>query len=184
MERAIFFDRDGTLNHTFVWDNKPYAPTRPKDLTLFPETAQTLRELKTLGYLLVIVSNQPDIALGKINEETKESLKMKFRELLEDARAPIDAIYYCHHHPDSINPDYPSECNCRKPKPGMIHRAATDFNIDLSKSWVVGDIDKDVNLGISVGCKTILLKQSYSGQCQPNYTIDNLQEVVIIIKRF
>lgn len=181
MEKAIFFDRDGTLNRTFVRDNKPYTPTNPNDLVLFPETAQTLRELKDLGYLLIVISNQPDIALGKITEETKEALIMKFRELLESENVPIDAIYYCHHHPDSINPKYPNECTCRKPKPEMVIKATQDFNIDLTKSWVVGDIDKDVNLGIAVGCKTILFRQPYSGQCQPDFEVANLLDIVKII---
>lgn len=178
---AVFFDRDGTVTNTFIRDNKAYAATEPKDLELLKDTPNALNRLHASGFLIIIASNQPDIALGEIDEQTREALEAKFEELLDKNGAYVDATYYCHHHPDSINPNYPKECDCRKPKPGMILEAMKRFNIDFENSWVVGDNDKDVNLGKTAGCRTILIKRPYSGECEPDFTVDSLSEVVDII---
>lgn len=183
MERAIFFDRDGTLTNTFVRDNKPYGPTDPSKLALLPGASQAVKKAKNLGFLTIVVSNQPDIALGKIDENTKTKIEEKFQELIKANDVPIDAIYYCNHHPKSINPNYPKVCECRKPKPGMILDAAKDWNIALNNSWVVGDTDKDINAGKAAGCKTILIKKPYSGVCQPDLVVGNLGEIIDIINR-
>lgn len=180
-KKAVFFDRDGSLTNTFVIDNKPYAPTRPEDLELLPETPEILNRLHDANHLIIVVSNQPDIALGKIDEPTRLAIEKKFVDLIEQKGVHIDEIFYCHHHPDSINPEYPKECGCRKPKPRMIIKAAEKFGIDLSKSWVIGDTDKDINAGKSAGCRTILIQRSYSGNCEPDFSVQNLSQCVDIV---
>lgn len=185
-EGVVFFDRDGTLIPTANYEKAiDVAPRRPEDLKLFPETAEVVNQLRRNGFLIIIVSNQPDIALGKINETTKESLEKRFEELLRENEINIDAIYYCHDHPDGINPDYPKECDCRKPKTGMVFAAVEKFSIDLKKSWVVGDRDKDINMGKAAGCKTVLIKKLWSKaeNCSPDFIVNNLSEVVDIIKK-
>src|SRR3989344_5792952 len=106
IKKAIFLDRDGTLNKANIINNKSYAPTNPDQMTLFNTVGQTLKLLKKNGFLIIVVSNQPDIALGKINEDTKEKLERKFEELIDDLGLQIDGIFYCNHHPESINPKY------------------------------------------------------------------------------
>lgn len=181
--RAVFFDRDGTLNETFVRNNKPYGPTSLKDLELLPDAPLITNKLHGLDFLVIIISNQPDIALGQISEKSRIALKKKFEKLIKKSKSCVDNIYYCYHHPQSINPRYPKECSCRKPKPGMILEAARKYNINLTHSWVVGDTDRDINAGRAAGCKTILIKRSYSGKCDPNFTVENLSQVVDIITK-
>lgn len=181
--RAVFFDRDGTLNETFVRNNKPYGPTSLKDLELLPDAPLITNKLHGLNFLVIIISNQPDIALGQISEKSRIALKKKFEELIKKSKSCVDDIYYCYHHPDSINPTYPKECECRKPKPGMILTAANKYNIDLTRSWVIGDTDRDVNAGRTAGCKTILIKRLYSGECDPDFKVENLSQVIDIIRK-
>lgn len=182
MNRAVFLDRDGTLVKTGTYENeKNVAPRRPEDLKLLRDTPGTLKELHQACFFIIITSNQPDIALGKIDEATRKELEKKFKDIIKQNKIHVDEIYYCHHHPNGINPKYPKECNCRKPKPGMLLMAAKKWNISLKDSWVVGDSDKDIDAGKSAGCKTILIKRSYSQGCDPNFTVENLSQIVDIV---
>lgn len=185
VERAVFFDRDGVINDTDVDLSIPksFAPRKPEDLRIFPGVAEIIRNLKNAGFVIIVVSNQPDIALGKIDESTRAALEGKFESLIKIEGIPVEEIYYCHHHPDSTNPDYPKNCDCRKPKPGMLIRAGRRYKINLEDSWVIGDTDKDINAGKAAGCKTILLRRPWSEEanCQPDFVIENLKESVDII---
>ncbi|HEX5554107.1 MAG TPA: HAD family hydrolase [Chitinophagaceae bacterium] len=149
--KAIFIDKDGTLLVNVPYNVNP-------DLLSFQQNAvEGLRRLQTYGYLLFIVTNQSGVAFGFFKEEALWELHKAIQGLLEEAGVRLDGFYYCPHHPDGIIRQYSMPCTCRKPAPGMLLRAAGDFNIDLSSSWMIGDILNDVEAGDGAGCKTILI---------------------------
>lgn len=154
-QKAIFLDRDGTINKYvgFLRDINQF------ELILGIEDA--FRKINESGYLAIIVTNQPVIARGEVSLEELEEIHNKMETLLGLKGAYVDAIYYCPHHPHKgytgERPEYKIECDCRKPKPGMLLNAAEDFNIDLSQSWMIGDGENDIKAGIAAGCKTALL---------------------------
>ena len=123
--------------------------------------AEAIRKINESGYLAVVVTNQPVVARGEVSFEELEEIHSKMETLLGKEGAYLDAIYYCPHHPhkgyEGERPELKIDCDCRKPKPGMLLKAAEDFNIDLSKSWMVGDGENDIQAGINAGCKTVLL---------------------------
>lgn len=150
-QKAIFLDRDGTIN---VY--KGFL-TRPNDFELIPRVTEAIKLINRSGYLAIVVSNQPIIARGDCTFEELEIIHEKMETLLGKEGAFIDAIYYCPHHPDKgfegERPEYKFDCNCRKPKPGLLLQAATDWNIDLSASYMIGDSDRDIQAGEAAGCK-------------------------------
>ena len=154
-QKAIFLDRDGTLNKYvgFLTDIQQFE--------LLPGTEDAIRKINESGYLAIVVTNQPVIARGEVTTEQLEEIHNKLETLLGLQGAYVDAIYYCPHHPHKgykgERPEYKIECECRKPKPGMILKAAEKFNIDLSQSWMVGDGENDIKAGIAAGCRTALL---------------------------
>lgn len=149
-QKAVFLDRDGTLNR--------YAGfiTRPEQLELLPGAAEGVRAINRSGYLAIVVTNQPVIARGECSFETLQEIHDKLETELGREGAFLDAIYLCPHHPDrgfeGERPEYKIDCDCRKPKPGLLLRAAQDFNIDLSGSIMIGDGERDVQAGINAGC--------------------------------
>lgn len=149
-QKAVFLDRDGTLNR--------YAGfiTRPEQLELLPGAAEGVRAINRSGYLAIVVTNQPVIARGECSFETLQEIHDKLETELGREGAFLDAIYLCPHHPDrgfeGERPEFKIDCDCRKPKPGLLLRAAQDFNIDLSGSIMIGDGERDVQAGINAGC--------------------------------
>ena len=149
-QKAVFLDRDGTLNR--------YAGfiTRPEQLELLPGAAEGVRAINRCGYLAIVVTNQPVIARGECSFETLQEIHDKLETELGREGAFLDAIYLCPHHPDrgfeGERPEFKIDCDCRKPKPGLLLRAAQDFNIDLSGSIMIGDGERDVQAGINAGC--------------------------------
>jgi D-glycero-D-manno-heptose 1,7-bisphosphate phosphatase len=123
---GIFFDKDGVLEIPEYKDGRDWAMKNPEQMQLY-DNVDTVTKLQQQGFRIFVITNQPDIALGNITEETKEELKRRFKSLLHKRRVRFDEIMYCHHHEKSINPNYPADCNCRKPKPGMIFA--------LAKKW-------------------------------------------------
>ena len=146
MNKAVFIDRDGTMAK-----DVPYC-SRPEDFELLPESAEGIRLLNEQGFKVVVVTNQSGIARGYFTEETLATIHNEMRHKLARYGANVDAIYYCPHHPDD-------NCECRKPKPGMLLQAAADLNIDLGLSYVIGDNDMDMEVGRNVGCKAILIAE-------------------------
>ena len=143
--------------------------------------AEAIRKINESGYLAIVVTNQPVIARGEVSFEELEEIHNKMETLLGKEGAYLDAIYYCPHHPhkgyEGERPELKIDCDCRKPKPGMLLKAAADFNIDLSRSWMVGDGENDIKAGINAGCKTVLL--SSSNECyRQNVTVGSLDEFV------
>lgn len=168
-QRAIFLDRDGTINKSAGFIN------RPEDFELLPLVAEAIRQINSSGYLAVVITNQPVIARGELTEEGLVEIHNKMETCLGKKGAYLDGIYYCPHHPDSGFEGEIKElkinCECRKPKPGMIYDAAEKFNIDLSKSWMIGNEEKDVLAGRSVGAGTVLIGSGEYGQ---TFTADSL----------
>lgn len=147
--RAVFLDRDGVLNRCEVRGGKPYAPRRLEEFRLLPGTAAALRTLKQAGFLLVVVTNQPDIGNGKVSPDVVESMHRRLREKL-----PVDDIRMCPHRQTD-------GCDCRKPRPGMLLSAAKEWNISLRDSFMIGDRWSDVVAGRGAGCYTLFLDRHY-----------------------
>jgi D,D-heptose 1,7-bisphosphate phosphatase len=157
-QKAVFLDRDGTINTLdgFV--------KRPEDFFLIEGTAQAIKKINNLGYLAIVITNQPVIARGEVAPETLELIHMKMETELGKDGAYIDDLFFCPHHPDSgfkgERVEYKIDCDCRKPKPGLILQAAKKYNIDLSKSYMVGDDKRDVQAGINAGCIPVFLSNN------------------------
>ncbi|MFZ0197716.1 MAG: HAD-IIIA family hydrolase [Candidatus Sulfotelmatobacter sp.] len=149
-QRAVFLDRDGVINRAFVREGKPFPPPTPQELEILPGVPEALRELKSHGFELLVVTNQPDVGRGK---QSREVLDAMHQGLLE--RLPLDDILVCCH-------TERDQCDCRKPLPGMLLEAARKHNIDLSSSFMVGDRWRDIEAGYNAGCKTILIDYGYS----------------------
>ena len=170
-QKAIFLDRDGTINRYvgFLRDIGEFE--------LLPGVSDAVKKINVSGYLAVIITNQPVIARGEVTVEQLTEVHNKMETLLGADGAYLDAIYYCPHHPhkgyEGEVVELKIECDCRKPKPGMLLRAAEDFNIDLSQSWMIGDGENDVTAGRAAGCKTALIGKGDFGQ---NVTVESLLE--------
>ena len=157
-QKAVFLDRDGTINKYVGFLRNI------DDFELIEGIAEAIRKINESGYLAIVVTNQPVVARGEVSFEELEEIHNKMETLLGEEGAYLDAIYYCPHHPhkgyEGERPELKIDCDCRKPKPGMLLKAAADFNIDLSQSWMVGDGENDVKAGRNAGCKTALIGQS------------------------
>ena len=161
---AVFVDRDGVINALVPEPGTavPESPYRPEDVELMPGAAEALQQLASAGVAVVVASNQPAAAKGIASEEDLDAVHSRVVELLGDAAAAVEEWRYCRHHPDAIDPALRG-CECRKPKPGMLLDAARDLGLDLSRSWMVGDADRDVAAGKAAGCRTVLVENPESG---------------------
>ena len=163
-QKAIFLDRDGTINKYVGFLRKE------EEFELLPGVAEAIKIINKSGYLAIVVTNQPVIARGEVTFEGLETIHNKMETLLGKEGAYLDAIYFCPHHPhfgyEGEVKELKIDCDCRKPKPGMLLKAAEDLNIDLSQSYMVGDSESDIKAGKAAGCKTVLLNTEceYYGQ--------------------
>ena len=159
-QKAIFLDRDGVINKYVGFLRKE------EDFELIPRVAEAIKAINNSGYLAIIVTNQPVIARGEVSFKELENIHNKMETLLGYEGAYLDAIYYCPHHPhkgyEGERQELKFDCDCRKPKPGMLISAAKDFNIDLSRSWMLGDGENDIKAGIAAGCNAALITGQYS----------------------
>ena len=191
MNRAVFLDRDGVINELIYYPEQGIidSPFTVEQLKLFPWAGEATRRLSEAGYKLVVVSNQPGIAKGNLSPETFENIRQKMKDELTKSGSTLDGEYYCLHHPEAKIDRLRLNCECRKPKPGLLLQAGRDLDIDLSQSWMVGDGLSDVQAGKSAGCKTILLGKVKCGLChlmdekdaRPDAIASNLLEVASII---
>jgi D-sedoheptulose 7-phosphate isomerase len=164
---AIFLDRDGVINRPVVRGGKPSPPSSVAELELLPEVASSLRDLKARGFALFIITNQPDVARGTQTREAVENIHQVLASSL-----PIDAIFVCYH-------DDADHCTCRKPHPGLLLEAQSKYNIDLSRSFMVGDRWRDIDAGHNAGCTTVLIDYGYSERKParaPEATVRSLRE--------
>lgn len=175
IQPAVFLDRDGVLTR-----EKSYV-TASEQLEIFSYTAKCIAMIKKKGYLTIVITNQSGVARGLFSEE--ELIKMNQFLLKETG---VDAIYYCPHYEQGIIPKYTKPCSCRKPGIGMIELACKDFDIDLTKSYMVGDRASDILTGQRAGVKTILVESGYGSskleeQVTPDYILDDLRDVAELL---
>ena len=182
---AVFIDRDGTISEEVGYVN------HPSRFRLFPYAAEAIKVLNKSGWLAIVITNQAGVARGYFSEDVIVSVHEQLKLDLNNASARLDAIYYCAHHPTVGEPPYLLDCDCRKPKPGLIDRAARDFEIDLSKSWMAGDRYSDVELARNAGLRSAFVLSGYgrgeweyqrpAWKHQPDLVCENLLEAVKII---
>lgn len=170
--KAVFLDRDGVLNASVVRDGKPYPPQTLAEFQLLPGVAEACAQLKVAGYLLVVVTNQPDVGRGTQSREAVEAMHAQLREWL-----PIDRIEVCYDANDAVG------SGRRKPAPGMILDAARTLDVDLVLSFMVGDRWRDVDCGANAGCRTIFIDCAYREELrqQPDFVARDLREAAGII---
>jgi D-glycero-D-manno-heptose 1,7-bisphosphate phosphatase len=164
---AVFLDRDGVLNRAAVRDGKPFSPSGIQELDLLPQVASSLLDLKAHGFALIVITNQPDVARGQQPRAAVEAIHQELASTL-----PIDDIFVCYH-------DDADDCACRKPLPGLLLEAQRKHNIDLSRSFFVGDRWRDIDAGHAAGCKTVLIDYGYSERAPaqpPEATVRSLRE--------
>ena len=184
--KAIFLDRDGTL----IED--PGYLNHPEQVKLLEGVAEALIELRNMGYMLIVVTNQSAVARGIVSEKVLGEIHNRMRQLLTERGAYLDQIYYCPYHLDGVIPKYRKDSEWRKPNPGMLLAASEDMDIDLSQSWKIGDSSSDIEAGLRAGCKTILVNRlsrykttlGKPDEPKPDYKSVNMKEAVNIIKQY
>jgi D-glycero-D-manno-heptose 1,7-bisphosphate phosphatase len=181
---AVFLDRDGVINRdVFYPDTRAReSPRTATEFHLFPDVLTSLRQLQNGGYQLFLVSNQPNVAKAKSTLQQLQEIHLKFEAMLDEANVRFAQFYYCYHHPDSKIPGYGGPCECRKPSPYFLLKAAFDYSIDLRRSWMVGDRLSDIECGKRAGTRTILIVRDRSHspdpstEPAPNYVLGSLSE--------
>ena len=183
---GIFLDRDGTINEEVDF------LSNPDNLHLIPRSVEAIREANAMGFKVFIITNQSGIARGFLTEERLSAIHERLLASLKAERATIDAIYYCPHHPELGNKPYVKDCECRKPKTGMLRRAAEEFDVDLAQSFVVGDRMIDVQTGNNAGATSILVLTGYGKEelalCRQNnvpitYVANDLLDAIEFVSR-
>ncbi len=173
--RAVFLDRDGVINRALERARKPYPPTSLSEFEILPGVPEACARLKRAGYLVIVATNQPDVGRGTLAQSAVEAIHAYMRGQL-----PIDRVEVCYH-PGKGQ----SECDCRKPRPGMLLRAARELNLDLAQCWMVGDRWRDIDCGHAAGCRTVFVDRGYAEELRqrPDFTGRNLLEAAEIILR-
>ena len=192
MNRAVLLDRDGVINAA-IWnpaEGKLDTPYRLEDFRLLPGAAQAVRAINEMGFLAVVVSNQPGVAKDKCGPELLEEINREMVASLAQEGARLDGIYYCLHHPEAVVPTLRVHCSCRKPRPGLLLQAAEELNIDLVRSYMIGDQQTDIEAGLAAGCKTVLLNGHLLADSQaealpigPHWTAKDLPTAVGAMRR-
>ena len=182
---AVFFDRDGVLValNEYNRDKNLEFITRKEDLELLPGAVEAVILLNKRGIEIIIVTNQPQVARGLIDEKAVQNINKEFEEMLKRKGAKIDASYYCPHHPSAGTSSYTIKCACRKPLPGMLLQAAKEHDIDLKNSFIIGDRISDIKAGQLAGCKSIGVKTGYAcndgfADATPDYMADDVLSAV------
>ena len=189
--KAVFLDRDGVINELIYYPEQGIidSPFTVGQFSLLPGVGEAIKKLREVNYKAIIVSNQPGIAKGYMSDETFEKIKEKMKEELVKEGAYLDGEYYCFHHPEAKVERLKANCECRKPKPGLLLQAAGEMNVDLSGSWMIGDGLTDIKAGKGAGCRTILLGRMKCELCylmgeedaRPDAITSNLKEAVQFI---
>jgi len=190
--RAVFLDRDGVLNDLEYNEEEGQigSPLSVRQLRIAPHAGESVRQIKELGYLAILVSNQPGVAKRQLTLAEFERMNQAVRGELAKEGGVLDAEYYCLHHPDALVARYREDCDCRKPKPGLLVRAAEELDIDLKASFFVGDALVDVKAGKAAGCQTILLghvttflaKMIEAEGAEPDHVVHSLRQVPALLR--
>jgi len=175
INRCVFLDRDGVLNRPVVRDSRPYPPAHCDEFEIYPEVADGCRGLKEAGFMLIVVTNQPDVGRGTQSTEAVEAMHAKLRAAVPS----LDAIEVCYH----AGSKYGDPCHCRKPKPGMLLRAATEHDIDLKRSFLIGDRWRDVDCAHAAGCRAVFIDRDYRERLRekPDFTVASFPEAVATV---
>ena len=173
MKKAVFLDRDGVINKAFIKNGLPESPNSLSELEILPGVKESILRLKKLNFICLVVTNQPDVQRGKIKKNTIIKMNNFLKKKIE-----LDDIFVCYH-------DDHDNCNCRKPKPGLLLQARKKWNVDFKKSFIVGDRWRDIQAGKKVGCKTIFLDYKYKDikPKNPDYVTDTLLNATYIIEK-
>jgi D-glycero-D-manno-heptose 1,7-bisphosphate phosphatase len=171
--RAVFLDRDGVINRALERDGKPYPPGSLSEFEILPEVPAACARLKAAGFLLVVATNQPDVGRGTLAKEVVEEIHAHMMTQL-----PIDRVEVCYHPGKGL-----SDCECRKPKPGLLLNTACELGIDLRQSWMVGDRWRDIDCGHAAGCRTVFIDRHYAEELKhrPDFRVKDLAEAAEII---
>jgi len=175
--RAVFLDRDGVLNRAVVRDGHPFPPSGVEAFELHDDVIAGCARLKAANFLLVVITNQPDVGRGRQNRETVEAMHLK----MQSALPSLDRIEICYH----AGKRYGDPCDCRKPRPGLILRAAAELKIDLAASYVIGDRWRDVDCAHAAGCRAIFIQRDYEERLRelPHFTVQNFNDAVNALLR-
>jgi len=174
-KRCVFLDRDGVLNRPIVHNGRPYPPSRAEDVELYDDVLEGCEQLKNVGFLLVVVSNQPDVGRGTQSRSAAEAINKK----VADALPQIDHFETCFH----AGEGYGEPCDCRKPKPGMFFHAAQLMEINLSNSFMIGDRWRDIDCAKAAGCRAIFIDHQYAEPLRqtPDVTVRTFSEAVTAV---
>jgi D-glycero-D-manno-heptose 1,7-bisphosphate phosphatase len=193
MNGTVFLDRDGVINQLVFFPEFGLidSPMNPTQFKLIAGAAEAIRTFNELGLKVVVVSNQPGIAKGKMTEELFESIRHKMKLQLRKEGAHVDAEYYCLHHPNAKLPEFKATCNCRKPKPGLILKATRELDLDPNHSYMIGDGLTDIKAGNAAGCKSILIGDFKCDICRqmevmavkPHFIASNLLQASKIVRK-
>lgn len=185
-------DRDGVINELVYFPEIGVidSPLNPDQFRMLPDVPKAIRTLNQLGFKVVIVSNQPGIAKGKMTEKLFAEISLKMKKQLEHEETHLDAEYYCFHHPDAVREEYKVICDCRKPKPGLLLKASSELGLDPSRSFSVGDSLMDVKAGKAAGFATILIGSMKCDLCRlmdrenahPDFIVESLIRAVDLIR--
>jgi D-glycero-D-manno-heptose 1,7-bisphosphate phosphatase len=188
--RAVFLDRDGVLDELVYYnDGHVGSPISAKKLVVYSKAAEAVKKIHAAGYKAIVVSNQAGVARKLFSYQEFLKMNEKIKMALIRKGVHLDAEYYCLHHPRALIKKYRKNCNCRKPKPGLLIRAAKENNLDLKKCFFVGDSLTDVQAGIRAGCKTVLIgqitdmlnRQMKKHKATPDYMIGGLIQIDEVI---
>jgi D-glycero-D-manno-heptose 1,7-bisphosphate phosphatase len=176
-QRAVFLDRDGVLNRVVVRNGMPCSPSCLEDFELYEDVAYGCARLKGANFLLVVITNQPDVGRGIQSREVVEAMNLK----MQSALPLLDRIEICYHAGEA----YGQPCDCRKPRPGLILRAAAELNIDPKRSYVIGDRWRDVDCARAAGCRAILIQRGYEESLRepPDFRVANFNDAVSAVLR-
>jgi D-glycero-D-manno-heptose 1,7-bisphosphate phosphatase len=175
LRRAVFLDRDGTLNHQIVRNGKPFPPATLEEFHLFDGVQGGCKRLKAAGFFLAVATNQPDVGRKTQRKEVVEAM----HHYLQTNVPEVDAVFTCYH----AGADHGESCTCRKPSPGMLSQAAAHFGLDLAQSWMIGDRWRDIDCGKAAGARTVFIDWGYDEKlrAQPDFVAKSFSEAVEIV---
>jgi len=191
MQRALFLDRDGVINRMVLYEDGWDSPQNTQDVALVDDIEKVISWANKKGIGVIEVSNQPGVAKGKMDQKTADAIGKRVHRLLRDSGAFIDKVYICPHHPEAVVPELKAVCDCRKPKPGLLIKAAEELQIDLGKSVFLGDKASDVEAGRKAGCKTIIFihaedsdgKVEEAKKVKADYRLFEIRKAIPIVEK-